>query len=74
MFLFLLFHFNKKIQDFYLIIKTTIKENVLFIIIKTLIDFKTIINFIFQLLIKKLGNSENELNEHQILILNEQRL
>ena len=40
---------------------------------KNLIDFKMIINFVFQLLIK-LENSEDELNEHQVLILNEQRL
>ena len=74
MFLFFLFHFNKKILNSHLIIKTTIKENVSLIIIKILIDFKTTINFIFQLLIKELENSENGSNEHQVLILNEQRL
>ena len=41
---------------------------------KILIDFETTINFVFQLLIEKLENSESESNEHQILILNEQRL
>ena len=74
MFLFLLFHFNKKILNFHLIIKTTVKKNVSFIIIKILIDFEAIINFISQLLIKKLGNPESESNEHQISILDEQRL
>ena len=74
MFLFFLFHFNKKILDFHLIIKTTVKKYVLFIRIKILIDFEMIINFVFQLLIKKLENLKNESNEHQILISNEQRL
>ena len=74
MFLFFLFCFNKEILDSHLIIKMTIKRNVLFIIIKILIDFEATINFVFQLLIKKLKNFKNESNEHQILILNEQRL
>ena len=31
---------------------------------KVLIDFEMIINFVFQLLIKELKNSESESNEH----------
>ena len=64
MFLFLLFHFNKKILNYYSIIKTTVKKNVSFIVIKILIDFEMIINFVFQLLIKEQRNSEDEPNEH----------
>ena len=74
MFLFLLFYFNKKILDFHLIIKMTVKRNVSFIIIKILIDFEATINFVFQLLIKELGNPENESNEHQVLTLDGQCL
>ena len=56
------------------LVEQTVKKNVLFVIIKILIDFEIIINFIFQLLIKELENFKGESNEHQILILNEQRL
>ena len=56
--------FQQKNTRFSFNYKNDNKKNVLFIIIKTLFDFKTIINFIFQLLIKELGNPENELNEH----------
>ena len=41
---------------------------------KILIDFEANINFLSQLLIKKLGNFKNESNEHWVLILNGQRL
>ena len=41
---------------------------------KILIDFKAIINFVFQLLIKELGNPEGELSEHRVSILDKQRL
>ena len=40
------------------------KKKVSFIMMKTLIDFEIIINFVFQLLIKELGNFKNESNEH----------
>ena len=62
--LLLLSRFNKGILDSQLVIEATIKENASPIMMKTLIDFKTTTNFVFQLLIKELGNPKNESNEH----------
>ena len=55
---------NNKNIKFSFNYKNNSKKNVSLIIIKILINFEAIINFIFQLLIKELGNSENESNEH----------
>ena len=64
MLLLFLFYFNKKNIEFPFNYKNDSKKNVSLIMIKTLIDFETIISFVFQLIIKKLKNSKNKSNEH----------